>query len=143
MDVISSSSDSDIIDDTGCEDKFQSTYWDINYLHMIENDDEPELDEEEEEKMEEGPHARAIRRIQYSEVNISGEVVKEDYFIPNEEEEYDDSEYEEEEYVSPIIMPLLYYSDDSSNDSAPIELDPKLRMKMGRIWLYHEVGLIH
>ena len=142
MDVISSSSDSDIIDDTGCEDKFQSTYWDINYLNMIENDDEPDKDEDEEVEVEEGPHARAIRRIQYSEVSTSGEMVREDYFIPNEEEEYDNSEYEEEEYVSPTILSLLYYSDDSSDDSAPIELDPKLRMKMGRILVYHEYGLI-
>ena len=99
MNYISSSSDSDIIDDTGCEDKFQSTYWDINYLHMIENDDELEMEDEEKEQEEEEPHARAINRIQYSKVNTSGELVREDYYIPNEEEEYADSESDEEEYV--------------------------------------------
>ena len=137
MDTLSYSSYSDIIDDTGCEDKFESTYWDINYVNMIENDDELVKDEEEEEQMEERPHVRELHRIQYSKVNTSGEIVKEDYFIPNddeeEEEEDNDSDYEEEEYVSLTTSFFLYYRDYSSDDSTPIELDPKLRKKMGRL----------
>ena len=45
MDIDSSPSESDCIDDTGCEDLFQSSYWDINYVQAIENEDGPENEE--------------------------------------------------------------------------------------------------
>ena len=132
MNYISSSSDSDIIDDTGCEDKFQSTYWDINYLHMIENDDELEMEDEEKEQEEEEPHARAINRIQYSRVEnslektITSRTKKKNMLIPK---------VMKKSMFLHIMMVFLYNSDDSSDDPVSIELDPKLCLKMSRIML--------
>ena len=75
MNFESSESESDIIDDTGCEDKFGDTYWDINYLQSIEND---AVDDNKEE-VEQNP-----------------ETVQEDYYQPEEEsEEYSESSSED------------------------------------------------
>lgn len=90
MDHESSSSDYDIIDDTGCEDKFQSTYWDINYLCAVENDTDQDEEGENEETMEGEPQARPLSRIQYSTFNTRGEEVKEDYYLYGDEYEYEE-----------------------------------------------------
>ena len=86
MDISSSSESEDIIDDTGCEDKWQETYWDINYIHSINNDDIGDIEEED------LPHARVIRRFAYKEFDTNGEEVQESYIRDESEEEYDYSE---------------------------------------------------
>lgn len=98
MDCESSSSDYDIIDDTGCEDKFQSTYWDINYLRAVENETDQEEESENEDVMEGEPRARPLSRIQYSTLNISGEEVKEDYYIHEDEYEYEEYDSSDDQF---------------------------------------------
>ena len=96
MNFESSESESDIIDDTGCEDKFGDTYWDINYLQSIENDAADDNKEEVEQNPDEEPCVRSLQRIQYNEVNENGETVQEDYYQPEEEsEEYSESSSED------------------------------------------------
>ena len=93
MDISSSSESEDIIDDTGCEDKWQETYWDINYIRSINNDDIGDIEEED------LPHARVIRRFAYREFDTNGEEVQESYIRDESEEEYDYSE-ENSEYTT-------------------------------------------
>ena len=96
MNFESSESEPDIIDDTGCEDKFGDTYWDINYLQSIENDTAEDNKEDQEENQYEDPCVRSLQRIQYSGVNENGETVQEDYYHPEEEsEEYSESSSED------------------------------------------------
>ena len=78
MDTLESDTESDCIDDMGCEEHMQDTYWDINYMQRIAADDVYE---------EEEPEARPIRRFTYKEENDDGEVVKEYYTEPQDEEE--------------------------------------------------------
>ena len=90
MDTFESDTESDFIDDTGCEEHMQDTYWDINYMQRIAADDVYEEDEENENE-EEKPEARPIRRFTYKEENDDGDVVKEYYTEPQDEEEsYDE-----------------------------------------------------
>ena len=88
MDISSSSESEDIIDDTGCEDKWQETY-----IHSINNDDIGDIEEED------LPHARVIRRFAYKEFDTNGEEVQESYIRDESEEEYDYSE-ENSEYTT-------------------------------------------
>ena len=89
MNLSSSSSEDDMIDDTGCEERFQATYWDINYVHSIDDNDYVSENEDEET-----PHAKVIRRFVYKELDGNGEEVEESYNPANEEDE--DEEYSEE-----------------------------------------------
>ena len=99
MDTESSSSESDCIDDTGCEDLFQSSYWDISYIHAVENEDGPENEEYSENEDNSTPHVRTLSRIRYNEMNESCELIQEDYYNPEEEDssEVEDSSEEESE----------------------------------------------
>ena len=58
METPSSESESDCIDDTGCEELMKDTYWDINYLQRMEADDAYEDAEEEQAENEDVPTAR-------------------------------------------------------------------------------------
>ena len=95
MDTDSSPSESDCIDDTGCEDLFQSSYWDINYVHAIENENGPENEENSDKEEDFAPYARALPRIRYDAMNESGEFVQEDYYNPQEEDSSDEEDSSE------------------------------------------------
>lgn len=103
MDAFESDTESDCIDDTGCEEHMQDTYWDINYMQRIAADDVYE-EEEENENEEEKPEARPIRRFTYKEENEDGEVVKEYYTEPQDEEESYD-EYSSSSDSSYVLSP--------------------------------------
>ena len=96
MDTDSSQSESDCIDDTGCEGLFQSSYWDINYVQAIENEDGPENEEYSDNEEDITPHVRTLPRIRYNEMNESGELVQEDYYNPEEEDSSEEDSSEDE-----------------------------------------------
>ena len=122
MNFESSESEPDIIDDTGCEDKFGDTYWDINYLQSIENDTAEDNKEDQEENQYEDPCVRSLQRIQYSGVNENGETVQEDYYQPEEEsEEYSESSSEDSVNAS-----------SSDSEGQPTEEEKRVLSKMRR-----------
>ena len=109
MNLSSSSSEDDMIDDTGCEERFQATYWDINYIHSIDDNDYVSENEDEET-----PHAKVIRRFVYKELDGNGEEVEESYNPANEEDE--DEEYSEESTEWDLSNLLLPFSESSSEE---------------------------
>lgn len=114
MDLPSSSSEDDMIDDTGCEERFQATYWDINYIHST--DDNECISENEEE---ETPHAKVIRRFVYKELDGNGEQVEESYIPENEEEEEEEYSEESTEWeLSNLRLPPSESSSDEEEETA-------------------------
>ena len=91
----SSESNSDCIDDTGCEKMFEPTYWDINYFHNIEIDNEDE-DEDEEDENQIKPKVREIQRYRHIEELFNGEQRDIEYTIPEEDSEEELSQEESE-----------------------------------------------
>lgn len=100
METPSSESESDCIDDTGCEELMKDTYWDINYLQRMEADDAYEDAEEEQAENEDVPTARSIQRFIYKEENDDGEVINEYYTEPQSDSEGSESSSSEVESVS-------------------------------------------
>lgn len=84
MQLSSSDSESDCIDDTGCEKLFEPTYWDINYFHTIEIDNGDDEEEEDEENRIQ-PMVKEIQRYKHIEEDSNG-IVRDLDFIPPEED---------------------------------------------------------
>ena len=132
MDIDSSPSESDCIDDTGCEDLFQSSYWDINYVQAIENEDGPENEEYSDNEEGITPHVRPLSRIRYHEMNESGEFVQEDYYNQEEEDssEEDSSEDEKESSESDELV-LFWVHECRCEKEVPLtDEEKRIRNKM-------------
>ena len=104
---MSSESENDIIDDTGCEHLFEPTYWDINYFHKIEIDNgEGLVDEEDEEEIK--AKVKEIQRFKHFEESYDGSVkvvYPKDYM--NEIDEYDEESSVYESDVSYLFIIVL------------------------------------
>lgn len=97
MQPSSSDSESDCIDDTGCEEHFEPTYWDINYFHQIEldNGDENENEDDENENI---TKVKEIQRYKHIEETENGEQHILDYPIYNDDSDDDSDEESEDDY---------------------------------------------
>lgn len=91
----SSESDSDCIDDTGCEKMFEPTYWDIDYFHRIEIDNGDNDDEDDDEEQI-NPKVREIQRYRHIEELSNGEQRDIEYTIPEEDSQEELSQEESE-----------------------------------------------
>ena len=98
-----SESDSDCIDDTGCEKLFEQSYWDINYLQAIEIENGNNLEDDLDQNDGNKGIVQTVQRFRYTTLGPSGEATCENYTLQDE-----DSENGEEESSSDTSLEFCY-----------------------------------